>query len=259
VSFERDWAVFHIVAQGSCWLHLKGWGEPVQLSEGDFAIVRRKQYHTMQDSPSTPAVDFADLASTLAPGKKGGCSGGTGPATRLVCGGIEDRSGHPVIGGLPPFLHLRSGDSGSAAWVPSNVKHILAELDRGGTGSIEVVDRLVDVLFLHALRSFLDESSETDNSGWLAAIRHQQIGRVLAAIHRNPHHSWTVVSLARHVAMSRTTFAARFRELVGAPPQHYVTRLRINAAAMRLRLSHDKERCCGGRGLSISGRFSKVF
>src|SRR6516162_4191719 len=92
VGFERDWAVFHIVAQGSCWLHLKGGGEPVLLSEGDFAVVRRAQCHTMRDAPSTPAVDFADLISAVAPSKEGAlCFGGTGPATRLVCGGIEDR------------------------------------------------------------------------------------------------------------------------------------------------------------------------
>ena len=29
VGFKRDWAVFHIVAQGTCWLQLKAWKEPV--------------------------------------------------------------------------------------------------------------------------------------------------------------------------------------------------------------------------------------
>ena len=241
VGFERDWAVFHIVAQGSCWLHLKGGGEPVLLSEGDFAVVRRAQCHTMRDAPSTPAVDFADLISAVAPSKEGAlCFGGTGPATRLVCGGIEDRKGHLLMRGLPPLLHLKGGESGTAGWARSTVKHIVSELDRGGTGTIEVANRLVDVLFLHAVRSFLDESAETGNSGWLAAIRDQQIGRALAAIHRDPHRSWTVVSLARHVAMSRTTFAAKFKDLVGEPPQHYFTRLRISAAALRLRSSRDK-------------------
>ena len=87
VSFERDWAVFHIVAQGACWLHIKGSAEPVRLSEGDFAVVRRAQCHTMRDCPSTPAVDFTDLIRTLSPDKKGALrSGDTGPATRLVCG-----------------------------------------------------------------------------------------------------------------------------------------------------------------------------
>ena len=71
VGFKRDWAVFHIVAQGTCWLHLKGWKEPASLSEGDFAVVCSAQLHTMQDSPSTPAVDFADLIRTLSPDKKG--------------------------------------------------------------------------------------------------------------------------------------------------------------------------------------------
>jgi len=241
VGFKRDWAVFHIVAQGTCWLQLKAWKEPVPLSEGDFAVVRRAQCHTMRDSPSTPAVDFADLVRAVAAGKSGAlCFGGTGPATRLVCGGIEDRKGHPVMGGLPPLLHLKGGDSGAAGWVRSTVKHIISELDRGGTGAIEVANRLVDVLFLHAVRAFLDESAESGDSGWLAAIRDQQISRALAAIHRDPHRSWTVESLARHVAMSRTMFAARFRELVGEPPQHYFTRLRISAAAVRLRSSRDK-------------------
>ncbi len=241
VCFERDWAVFHIVVEGTCWLQLKGAKEPVPLSEGDFVVVRRGQYHTMQDLPSTPAVDFADLVRTLAPGRKGAvCSGGEGPATRLVCGGIEDRKGHPLMACLPPLLHTKGTDNRAPAWARSTPKHILAELDRGGTGSMEVANRLVDVLFLHAVRAFFDENVDTANSGWLAAIRDQQIGRALAAIHSHPHRSWTVVSLARHVAMSRTTFAARFRELVGEPPQHYFTRLRISAAAVRLRSSRDK-------------------
>jgi len=241
VNFKRDWAVFHIIVQGTCWLQVKGVAGPLELSAGDFAVVTGGQYHTMRDLPSTPAVDFADLVRTLAPGRKGAVrSGGDGPATRLVCGGIEDRYGHPLMASLPPLLHIKGSDNRTPLWVQSTAKHVLAELDGGGTGSIEVANRLVDVLFLHAVRALLDESAETVNSGWLAAIRDQQIGRALAAIHGSPHWSWTVQSLARHVAMSRTTFAARFRELVGEPPQHYVTRLRINAAAVRLRSSRDK-------------------
>ena len=88
------------------------------------------------------------------------------------------------MGGLPPLLHLKGGATGVPGWVRSTVQHIVWELDRGGTGTIEVANRLIDVLFLHAVRSFLEESAETGDSGWLAAIRDQQIGRALAAIHR---------------------------------------------------------------------------
>ena len=241
VSFERDWPVFHIIVQGTCWLQLRGVRDPVQVSEGDFVVVARGQCHTMRDVPSTPAVDFADLVRTSEIGGKGAvCFGGEGPVTRLVCGGIEDRRGHPLMACLPPALFLKGTDSDGRKWVQPATKHILRELDRRGTGSIEVANRLMDILFLEAVRAFFDEHVETAKSGWLAAIRDQQIGRALEAIHSHPHRSWTVASLARHVAMSRTTFAARFKELVGEPPQHYFTRLRIDAAAVRLRAGGDK-------------------
>jgi AraC-like DNA-binding protein len=39
--------------------------------------------------------------------------------------------------------------------------------------------------------------------------------------------------------MSRTTFAERFRETVGATPLEYLTRWRMQLAGDRLRHSHD--------------------
>ena len=141
---------------------------------------------------------------------------------------------------LPPLLHLKGTENDGREWVRSTAKNILRELDRRATGSMEVANRLVDILFLKAVRAFFDEHVETAKSGWLAAIRDKRISRALGAIHNQPQRSWTVLSLARHVAMSRTTFAAKFKELVGEPPQHYFTRVRINAAAVRLRSGRDK-------------------
>lgn len=241
VSFERDWAVFHVVVQGTCWLQAKGVAEPVELAAGDLAVVTRGQFHTIRDVVSTPAVTFADLVRSHARGKRGDLRfGGDGPVTRLVCGGIESREGHPLMTVLPPILHLKGSAHWARPWIRLTTEHILRELDGGGTGSKEVADRLVDVLFLHAVRGYFDENVETADSGWLAAVRDRHIGRALAAIHSHPHRRWTVASLARHLAMSRTIFAARFKELVGEPPQHYFTRLRINTAAVRLLSSRDK-------------------
>src|SRR5262245_35925902 len=59
-------------------------------------------------------------------------------------------------------------------------------------------------------------------------------------LHEQPQDAWRVDLMARRVAVSRSAFAARFRELVGEPPLHYLTRLRINAAAVRLRSTDDK-------------------
>jgi AraC-like DNA-binding protein len=261
-SFQRDWAVFHLVVQGACWLQLKGVREPVQLREGDFAVLKSGEFHTMRDSPSTPAVDFDDLVRSHAPGKRGALLfGGEGQATRLVCGGIEDRDGHPLMAHLPALIHVKGSENGAGGWAQLTTKQILAELERGGAGSTEVANRLVDVLFLQALRAYFDEHVQTAGATWLAAARDPQIGRALAAIHNNnPRQWWTVESLARHVAMSRTTFAARFKELVGEPPQHYFTRLRINTAAARLLSSGDKlSRVAADAGYRSVAAFLKSF
>jgi AraC-like DNA-binding protein len=61
------------------------------------------------------------------------------------------------------------------------------------------------------------------------------VGRGIALIHRAPARAWTVSSLAAEVAMSRSAFAARFTELVGEPPMHYVARWRMHVALASLR------------------------
>ena len=44
----------------------------------------------------------------------------------------------------------------------------------------------------------------------------------LVAIHREPEADWELGTLAKHVGMSRTAFATRFRECVGESPHLYV-------------------------------------
>ena len=52
---------------------------------------------------------------------------------------------------------------------------------------------------------------------------------------RDPARAWTLASLAKEVAMSRSAFAARFTELVGEPAMHYVARWRMHVAVTWLR------------------------
>ena len=131
---------------------------------------------------------------------------------------------------------------------------------RRGAGAQEVVTRLADILFIQAVRAYFEENVETADCGWLAAVRDPQIGQALAILHSHPHRPWTLASLARRLAMSRSTFAARFRELVGEPPQRYFTRLRINAAETRLRTSEDKlSAVAAAAGYESVAAFAKSF
>jgi AraC-like DNA-binding protein len=88
------------------------------------------------------------------------------------------------------------------------------------------------------VRHWIETTSDLD-TGWLAALRDEQLGRAIAAIHREPGAEWTLASLARTAAMSRSAFAARFTEVVGEPAMRYLTRWRLQLARAALRECED--------------------
>jgi len=235
--------VFHIVAHGNCWFQARAVAKPVRLSAGDFVVVTRGGPHTLRDAPTTPTVNFFDLVKSHPPdNNRVFRAGGEGPMTRLVggCMQFENGANNPLLAVLPPLLHVKRTEEGARHWLRLTVEHILAELDSGGAGATEIVIRLAEVLFIQAVRAYFEENADAAEFGWLAAVRDPQIGQALALLHSHPHQAWTVDALARRLAVSRSAFAARFTELVGEPPFRYLVRLRINAAASRLRTSDDK-------------------
>jgi len=235
----------------------------MQLSEGDFVVVTRGDAHIMRDRLSTPAADFFDLVKTHRFAENPAFrAGGKGAITTLVCGGahLETGAHSSLIGMLPPVLCVKRTEESPQHWLGLTTEQILAELDSGEPGANEVITRLADILFIRAVCAYFDHNSEAAESGLLLAVRDGQIGQALAILHRHPQQPWTVDSLARHVALSRSAFAARFTELVGQPPLHYLTRLRIDLAALRLRSSDDKLRAiAAASGYESVAAFAKSF
>ena len=262
-SIADQGTVFHIVAHGNCWLHVKGIAKPVWLSAGDLVVATRGDTHIMRDAPETPAVDFFKLAKRHAPGKdRVFRAGGEGRVTRLVCGGMQFENGgtNPLVAILPPLLHVKAKEQTPRPWLRLTVEHVLAELDSGDAGAAEVVTRLADILFIQAVRSYFEQNAETAEFGWLAAVRDQRIGPAIALLHGQPDKPWTIASLARRVAMSRSTFAETFTKLVGEPPFRYLTRLRIDAAATRVRSTDDGLKAIAATaGYESVAAFTRVF
>jgi AraC-like DNA-binding protein len=56
----------------------------------------------------------------------------------------------------------------------------------------------------------------------------------MGAIHQAPSNSWTLASLARCAAQSRTQFAKSFREVGGITPMEYLTWWRMQLAWLHL-------------------------
>jgi transcriptional regulator GlxA family with amidase domain len=116
---------------------------------------------------------------------------------------------------------------------------------------------LADVLFVQALRSL--SRHEACPQG-LPALSDPAIHKALSLMHGDVGSRWTVASLAKTVGLSRSGFAARFVELVGEPPLHYLVRRRISRAAELLRDTDDAIAEVATRvGYESVTSFSKVF
>src|SRR5262250_627653 len=253
---------FHIVADGKCWVQVAGATQTIELVAGDFVVVPRGDAHIMRDSAASTVVDFFELAHRSTPDNKGVFrAGGTGAITKLVCGGMQFDNGptDPLLAVLPPVIHVKGKGGMGATWLQATVSQVIEELDSSGAGAQAVVTRLADILFIKAVRTYFEQDADPAH-GWLAAIRDPHIGPALAQLHARPQEPWTVASLARHVALSRSLFAEKFAKLVGEPPLRYLKRLRLNAAAIRLRSTNDKlSAIAADAGYDSAAAFTKAF
>ena len=123
-----------------------------------------------------------------------------------------------------------------------------------------VATRLAEVLFIQTLRAHIASEVEWRNKGWLRAIFDPQVGAALSAVHDRVSAPWTLESLASAANMSRSAFAARYKELLGQTPLEYVTEWRMQKA-MQLLQQRDNKLIAVARsvGYESDAAFSKAF
>ena len=226
---------FHVVTSGA--LHLEASGdEPVGVNAGGLALVTHGAGHALRSDPEAPAPGILELEREEVSDRYEILRhGGGGALTRLVCGAV--RFDHPaarnLVAALPELIRIEALTAPDMERMQATLSLIAAETMHPRPGGEAVITRLADVLVIQAIRAWI-ETDPGARTGWLGALRDPQIGHALALIHGDPARDWTVASLAREVAMSRSAFAARFSELVGEPAMHYVTRLRMQLAVNAL-------------------------
>ena len=144
-------------------------------------------------------------------------------ATVMLIGTYEEETsvGAHVLAHLPELLVL--GDLQSPA-----VAMLAGELVREAPGQVAVLDRLLDLVLIHALRTAHGDGLL---HGSPSAQHDPLVARALALVHEHPQQPWTVAALAAEIGLSRAAFARRFTDRVGEPPLTYLTRWRISLAA----------------------------
>ena len=114
-------------------------------------------------------------------------------------------------------------------------------------------------MFIEVLRRYLDELP-AGQTGWLAGLRDEVVGRVLTLLHSKPGEPWTLPKLAREAASSRSSLAKRFALLVGQPPMQYLAQWRMQVAANLLTQGGAKVATIGAEvGYDSEAAFSRAF
>lgn len=255
-----DLAHFAMLSRGNCWLSVEGVPEPIPLAGGDCILLARGTSFVLRDSLQThPKKSFREVAAR--DGSNVAHYGGGGTPTTIVCGSLSfDRASlKPISQLLPSFILIKTDEAHTLA-LYSTMQALASEMAEQAPGSEVVATRLAEVLFIQALRAHIASGEGWRNKGWLRAIFDPQIGTALRAIHDSVNTPWTVESLAAAAAMSRSAFAARFKELLGQTPLEYVTEWRMQKA-MQLLHERDKKLIDIARsvGYKSDAAFSKVF
>ena len=187
--------------------------------------------------------------------------GGGADRAHIICGflGFDERPYNPLLAALPSVIHLAAGDP-EAATKPLGtlLDYVVRESGRGNPGTQNVLSRLSELIFVEAIRQHLRTLPEKQR-GWLAGLRDPIVGRALEALHAAPRDPWTVESLGRTVGVSRSVLAARFTEMVGHPPMHYLTLWRMQLASRLLQEGQHVVAVAAAMGYESESAFSRVF
>lgn len=264
ISFPQQQLLrFHFVSQGPCWIHTeaKGWQE---LRDGDLALLPQGIAHRLASAPDVvgDCLDdcrVTDLGSNVCEVVQQGV-GGVGACSTLFCGSMAlgAYALDPLIALMPPII--KGCDvAGNDPVIGPLLAAMTQEAAQPQMGSATVLSRMADLLVARLIRCWVN-CSGASTTGWLAAIRDPHIGRVLAAIHRNPGHNWTLETMAGVAGQSRTVFAERFSTLVGEGAARYLARLRMQLARELLRQGSASVAEVAARlGYESEASFSRAF
>ncbi|MFG3417283.1 AraC family transcriptional regulator [Micromonospora sp. NPDC048063] len=238
----EDRAPLTVVAlvRGAAWVAPDD-GAPVALGPGDVAVLRGPDGYLVADDPATPpqvvihpgqrctTLRGEPLAETMSLGVRTWGTGSDG-ATVLLTGTYQlpGELSRRLLTALPPLLVV-----GGEEWRSPLVPLLAEEVTRDAPGQGAVLDRLLDLLLIAALRTWFARPGAAP--AWYVAAADPVVGPALRLLQNDPARPWTVASLAAEVGVSRAALARRFTELVGEPPMTFLTWWRLALAADLLR------------------------
>ena len=212
---------FHVIAHGNCWLHIQDTLTPTELHALDLVICLRNTPHYVTNSAELPPDDLPRNSPT---------TGETsGESTSLICGQCEflQYYWNPVLEVMPNIMVIPTTDSAGSN-LASVINLMIAEVESAGEGSSAIIDRLSDILFIEAIRTYI--RLHGNDQGYIAALKEPRLSKALTSFHKYPAKNWTVQKLSEEAGMSRSAFADKFKQMVDMSPMEYITGWRMQNA-----------------------------
>ncbi|WP_083405757.1 AraC family transcriptional regulator [Mycolicibacterium rutilum] len=207
--------------------------EPITLETGDVVILNGCKRLVAQGGPGTAQptefttndaeelvhIDGADLVD----------------GDVMLGGHVEvNPAGEALLrSALPKIGHVRASATEAPA-LHAIMRRLVDEVTADRVGATFAARQYGQLLLLELLRAFLAQTDELP-PGWLRLLTDERLRPAVESIHAEPGKPWQLQDLARASAMSRTSFAERFRAVAGVPPLAYVNGWRMQLARHALR------------------------
>ncbi|MFI9756856.1 AraC family transcriptional regulator [Streptomyces sp. NPDC051963] len=229
----RDRLKVIALLRGSCLLARDPGGEVLKLAEGDIVVSDGRQPYVLC---SETGVEPLESGRAVVDPATGMARLGAGEEDVTCVSGHIDLSrdsGELLRRALPELIHVKAevAEAEALRWL---VDQLAREMRTRRAGVEFTLDQLAQLIFVQVLRVCLTESDGLP-PGWLRALADERLAPALRLMHADPAHPWQLQELAQAAAMSRTTFAVRFKEAAGVPPLTYLLNWRMSLAARALR------------------------
>jgi AraC-like DNA-binding protein len=261
-------AQFHFVARGPVFLRSAA-GTVHPMNAGDAVLLPRGGPHDLVSQPDLPSRDVgafetAPLCQSVSAIQA--CNGNAREHTDAVifsgCMEFDLGSMHPLVALMPEVMFV-----GTLLERYPEILPMLEAMEREARGEragyAGILARLADVISAFIVRAWV-ECGCGDANGWVAALRDPRLGRVIAALHRDPGRDWTLAELAAEMGSSRSVFAERFLAVTGVTPVRYLTELRMRLAVQwigrdRMPIETAAHRLGYGSHAAFSRAFKRVM
>ena len=229
----RDEATIHYVLGGTGTLSFEGY-PPIDVEAGAMIVAPTDSKHKLKgtgDPSQMPQflrqcqpldAGLEELGTKVQELKDG---------IAVACGTVDVvyRGAEGIFNYLPEPIMVQS-HSGDAIW--HSFELIVGEMTRTRPGS----RAMLRILFQECLIEMLRQHSESEDCQlqWLRALEKPRLSKVLESVIEDPGQPYTLESLADQCAMSRSTFAAQFKESFGRSAMDFVKEVRLRASARML-------------------------